>query len=320
MENYSIEEKKIDKFQDYEKKLLNVIPQLNNARTVVTLDARTLKESDFRKNWLHKNKACLIKNAVEHWPAVHQWKDKEYWLSASSDFKVKTNFHSNYNQETNIEGKSEITSFHDAIERLHEKKDAIFSIPGECIEEGTSLAKVNAEIGNFKFLSKVKRPRSYFHKRIFIYRNAATAWHYHNVDETLMCQVNGAKKVALLTPEIPRPKYVSNFLTQELQLEGDTLDDNIDLRPLIVEVEEGDALYIPPYWYHAVVPSDNEIGYTLAFCWRSPWHKLGDFSNFFVRELYKKAIWPVNTLTFVFPFLGAFAFMNFLYQKLTRTI
>jgi len=39
-------------------------------------------------------------------------------------------------------------------------------------------------------------------------------------------------------------------------------------------VHPGDAIYIPPHWWHAVECPDarDGLGITLAYCWRSPAH------------------------------------------------
>jgi ribosomal protein L16 Arg81 hydroxylase len=43
-----------------------------------------------------------------------------------------------------------------------------------------------------------------------------------------------------------------------------------DLCWLTATVEEGDALYIPPLWWHGVVPLTEAFGATAAVTWRSP--------------------------------------------------
>lgn len=155
----------------------------------------------------------------------------------------------------------------------------------------------------------------YDRMRLFLYRGAATNWHYHSTDETLMCQVKGAKRVGLFGPHVKDIGNVTRFLLEERQLEGEKLDSALDLSPYMADVEEGDALYIPPYWHHAVVPHDLEVGFTLACCWKSPLHKLGDFSNFFVRKLYADGMWPLKKISLVIPFYAAAAAFSHYFGK-----
>lgn len=297
--------------------IFSFLPGMNNAQKIPILYADTLEESSFRTNWVNKNKPCLIKGAVKHWPAVQKWRKKEFWINSCPNFEVRVFPHRNYNNSEKQNLNSQSFSFHKAISKLYSEEDKIFSIPGENIANESTLSELKKDLKGFSFISSLSRPRYYFQRRIFLYRGAATAWHYHSVDETLMCQVNGSKMTVLLPPETPNIEYVSNFLTNELQLEGHKFDPLIKIKPFATIVEEGDALYIPPYWYHGVAPTDMNVGFTLAHCWRSPIHKLGDFSNFFVRRLYKSILWPPNKKTLLFPFIGLYAFMHFMYQKIT---
>jgi hypothetical protein len=289
----------------------SVIPGIERASNVPVLEAKDLKEQVFKDQWVSENKACLIKGAVANWPAISKWREKAYWLSSLEDFKVMVYPHRNFNDQKRNKG--ELMGYHAAIERLFQNQDHIFSIPSEQITPRNEYANLIKDLPGFSFLPSPPMPRNYPHMRFFMYRRAATAWHYHNIDESLMCQINGSKKVALFPPRIPDVKKVTQFLGKELHLDGHVLDRSLDLKPMIVNVEEGDALYIPPYWHHAVVPNDGEIGFTLAYCWASPWHILGDFSNYFVRNLYAQGVWPINKFTPFLPFLGGYA--GFLHYK-----
>ena len=85
------------------------------------------------------------------------------------------------------------------------------------------------------------------------------------------------------------------------------MDPSLKLSSYVVDVLEGDALYIPPYWHHGVVPTDANVGFTLAYCWASPIHILGDFSNYFVRSLFLKGLWPIKKISFALPFIALYA-------------
>jgi len=296
---------------------LSIIPGSQNSQAVPVLEANVLEESVFKNEWVSKNRACLIKGAVKHWPAVEKWRNKEYWLGACENFEINVYPHQNFVDGSRQEEGHQTMSYHDAIERLHENRDYVFSIPSAKIREGGRFGKIKNDIGGFEFLQSAEMPRFYDRMRFFTYRRAATNWHYHGVDETLMCQVNGAKRVLLLSPKIPRPGYVTKFLLKESYLDGQKLDASLDLKPLVTTVEEGDALYIPPYWHHAVIPEDGEIGFTVAFCWRSPIHKLGNFSDFFVRDVYKQGLKPFSLRALFLPLFGCYAGMSYGIKKLS---
>lgn len=290
------------------KELFSIIPGMEKAAPVPVLEASSLPEKVFIREWVSKNRACLVRGAVRHWPAVHKFKDRAYWTSIANNVEVAVYPHMNFNDRSRMKmigGKA--MPFPEAIEWLFQRRSDIVSMPSQKVTPGNRYSALIKEMPGFSFLPFPGMPRMYDRMRFFLYRGAATAWHYHDVDETLMCQVCGSKRVGLLPPGIPKASYVSNFLHSEEHLRGEVLNKDLDLRPMIVDVEEGDALYIPPYWHHAVVPNDDEVGFTLAFCWRSPMHILGNFSLYFVRKLYKEGMWPIKKISSILPFIGVYA-------------
>lgn len=316
-----IEESTVDVIEESSTKkrmdaLFSIIPGIENATGITTYNADELTEEDFIKNHVVKNQGCLIKGGVKHWPAVEKWRDKEYWISTIENADVHLYTHMNYlNTERQKEG-TEVVDFYDAIERLFTESDNLISLPSENINKYSHLLPIEKDITDFKFMKTIKKSRMYPPKRVFSYRGASTSWHYHDVDETLMCQVNGTKRVALLSPDIPNVKEVNDFLINEKYLSGEKLDPSLDLKPMLFDVEEGDCLYIPPYWYHGVVPVDNEVGFTVAICWKSPIHKFGGFKNFFVRRLFSQAVKPIRLMTFMYPFIALAGSISYGFKKL----
>jgi len=297
--------------------LFSFIPGIERAAPVPVLHTKDLQEQTFLE-WVYDSRPCLVKGAVSHWPAVQKWRNKEYWLSTCKNFDIKIYPHSNHNNFNLYKG--EQTRFHDAIGRLFDNRDHILSIPTDAITEGSNWGGLLKDMTGFKFFPAPPMPREYYRSRAFIYRRAATAWHYHGIDETLMCQVKGTKRVAILPASIPNPRKVMHYLQNELYVDGARLDGLPDLKPMIVDVEEGDALYIPPYWFHAVVPLGGEIGFTLAYCWKSPWLKFGNLGNFFVRRLYRNGLWPLRPVTPVLPFIAVYSAARYISRKLTKTL
>ena len=109
--------------------------------------------------------------------------------------------------------------------------------------------------------------------RHFFYRNAGTTWHYHPFDETLMCQVIGPKKVGLVSAGTRYQKALHSIFFQEDYYDGVPMPAwfaDPDLSWFSATLDEGDALYIPPLWWHGVVPASPEFGVTTAVVWRSP--------------------------------------------------
>lgn len=299
------------------RELFSVIPGIERAISVPVHQAESLTEDIFTNEQVAMNSPCLIKGAVKNWPASKKWRDKEYWFATCENVPRQVVTHMNY-YSWDRKKDSEKMPFHDAIERLFEGRDHIFSIPSQVVNETNLYRGVIKDLPGFSFLVNKRPPLWDDPRGLFIYRRAATAWHVHNCDETLMCQIKGTKKVALLPPTMPGAKDITSFLETESYLEGKTLDKSLDLKVRIVTVEEGDSLYIPPHWFHCVVPIDGELGFTFLTVFRSPWHVYGDFSKFFVRRLYKHALKNAGIgFKLIIPFLACYAGLSHYYRKLT---
>lgn len=300
--------------------LFSMIPGIENATQVQVVMSNDLSEKKFNKDWVAPNKPCLIKGAVKHWPAIQHFKSEEYWLKACDDFKITIYPHMNHASWDRHKINSEELTFHKAIKRLFNNEDPILSMPAEKITDDNRFSKLINEMPGFTFHNSSIKPRLYEQKRFFLYRRASTAWHHHITDETLMCQVSGAKKVALLSPEIPNAREIVEFFRNDSYLDGEVLDSSIDLKPVIAYVEEGDALYIPPYWLHAVMPDDDVVGFTYAHCWKTPIHKFGNFSNYFVGQFYKGGLQPFRKISLVMPFLAVFSGLSYGFKKMIGRI
>jgi len=312
--NYDVDEN--PELHNAFKRYSHFLPGIADALTVPQLDADSLTQEEFIRDWVSRNRACLVKGAVRSWPAGKKWKNKEYWKIACDNFEITAYPHENYNNpELQNRGQVKLP-FHDAIDRLFSGNDRIFSMPSEPIRDSNRFAALRADIGKFKFMPTPKPPRFYEPFRFFSYKRASTAWHYHIVDETLMCQVVGSKRVILLSSDIKNAGYISDYLANERYLESVQFDPSIKLTPLVVDVNEGDALYIPPYWHHVVVPNDGTVGFTLACCWQSPIHILGKFSNYFVRSLYKRGFSRIGIITIILPAIGLYAGAAYTIRKL----
>lgn len=277
----------LDEMAGIASELFNIIPGVAKAIPVPAVQAGELKEKVFKRQFVDRNKPVLIKGAVRHWPAVNKWRTPEYWIANCKNEPRRVIPHMNYSTDKRRASGSETMPFHDAIRRLFSGKDRVLSIPSEPVAENNLYSGVIKDLADFSFLSRRALPLADGPRALFIYRRAATAWHVHYCDETLMCQVNGAKQVILLPPDMPRASYVTEFLEHEQFLKGEQMDPSLELRPHGAIVEEGDALYIPPHWFHCVVPRDGEAGFTSLTVFRSPWHIYGNLFSYFVRRTYK---------------------------------
>lgn len=278
-------------------RILENIDDLVSNKSIDVLDANTLTHKEFWNNYIDYNKPCLIKDAVKHWPAVTKWKDLNYLKTLSGHNMVDRLPAVNYTGDNDLSNQGRVTcSFSDAIEHINITLDPMVSIPS--LIRKNKFSELIADIGTFPFSKKLPFSNEY-PTRFFLYKNAGTGWHPHPGGETLMCQITGAKKVGLFNSEDGPYDDILEKVVNERYLNGSDFlkefKDSIEVN--VITVQEGDALYIPPFWWHAVDPVDESIGITLAPSFPSPLHKLVNIRYPQMRQLWKAAFQRPSRLT-----------------------
>lgn len=290
-----------------DERILSNIPGMKDARTVAVVHAEDLCEADFRRYYVNRNKPVLIKGAIRHWPAVQKWPDKQYLKDRVGDNKVNLYRHLNYSSDATMKANAIPEKFSDALDILHSDAKEVIFLPFRVDAQNSKFTDLKEDILGVPFLTGVRAPLFYPRARTFMYKGAGSGWHTHTVDETLMCQISGRKRVGMLpTNDGTYTKLKRIFLDDQYLDRPDSFGDLTDtLQPFVADVETGDALYIPPSWWHGVQPLESGAGATLAYCWRSPLHKISDFSYPPVREMWKETYARPSLAMLILPLWGA---------------
>lgn len=279
--------------------VIDKIPGIEAAKSVCVVDAASLTKKEFQERYIDHNIPCLIKDAVKFWPARDKWTDKDYLLNICGEQKTRLYKHINYADAKKMKSGVQHVFFAEALNNAFADDKGITSIPQVVGKTGKPFSELRVDIGQFPFLPDPPRPLYYPDIRVFFFRNTSTGWHLHAVDETLMCQVMGAKNVALLPSDTPEFGMMQKIFGDDSYLEDATQMSCVasKITPYFVTVEEGDALYIPPFWWHGVDTVDDQFGATVVYCWRSPWHKVSNFRYPSVRGIWEENFRKISLFT-----------------------
>ncbi|BCL69547.1 hypothetical protein TUMSATVNIG1_14980 [Vibrio nigripulchritudo] len=309
-----------DKVQ--EEHVFKFIPGMDSAPEIETVLASELTPKEFYDRYVSQNQPCLIKGAISHWEAMDKWQDPEYLKEKNGDSPTPYYPHMNYESAERMGEGRKVEPFHHVLDLLRSSTEEILSAPSVVLSE-EPFKVLAPDTNGYRFLPNPPKPIAYPKSRAFMYKGAGTGWHFHVTDETLMSQVIGTKKVGLLPPDKLTDDLVFDAFKADAYLEnGDCFDKSKSnaIKPFTALVEPGDAMYIPPFWWHGIEPTDNEFGITVAQCWRSPLHVMGDLSYPTVRKIWKKAYTEPSKVTFAITALGIASLGAQLWRWITKPL
>ncbi len=270
---------------------------------VVSVQGDRLDAERFEDRFVDACLPLVVRAATNHWPAAKRWNQPDYLprvlegrTFAVHDAPVlEMRWRQRHWPECFIERFASQRTTDLTIAEIAERAatDELVFAYAVGVDATTALAPLVEDVGKFDFVPNPGRPHYYKPLRAFVHGISYTDWHYHPDDSTLMCQFGRAKTVHLLPPCQATWDVFYEVAARENYI--GTADPARfprlkTLRPLRATVHPGDALYIPPNWWHAVACSERGagLGVTLAYCWGSPWHIRLDprfpFHRFYLRH------------------------------------
>lgn len=272
-----------------DERILLGIPGMDNARAVEHIAVNDLTGSMFQRRFVDRNVPLLVKGALKEWPAYRKWRSVQYLSEIGQNADINFYRHLNYSNGNSMKRAAKKRPFAEALDEFHSGVDEVLFMP-VYLEKG-EFQKLKADINEFAFLPSPRKPLYYPASRIFIYKGAGSGWHLHVVDETLMCQLAGQKRVAMIPSTDGNYECLKEVFYSDALLDDPTRLQHLQgaIKPFVVDVDPGDALYIPPHWWHGVQPIEDSVGITMPSCWRSPLHKLSNLRYPDVRDLWKDA-------------------------------
>lgn len=270
-------------------KIIELVP--GNVQALTVVDAAAMTEDVFWNEFVCKHIPVVIKNAAVAWPAILRWKNPGYLENQCADENVRMSL--NFNpmpSEPLLRNGLHARKLHACIEEIRNAdKGETFSVAPISVPE-----KWAEDLGSLSFIGEkyLRRPRGYPGKRLFVYKNASTEWHYHPIDETVTTQLLGKKRFSLF--RLDAENWQDFAGTIKANLHHMACRESFFPREKVLTkyeavLEPGDTIYIPPFWWHGVDPADTQFGVTLAQCFRTPLRRLGAWHEPVTREFIRDA-------------------------------
>jgi hypothetical protein len=263
--------------------VVDLVP--GTVRPVPTCNATHLTARAFWEKFVCVHQPVVIKAAAADWPALQKWRDPAYLAQRSSEDRVPVSQTFNPLPANAYFARLSVQPLCRAIAAMSEAtEDAVFSIPSFPVPAGWA-----EDVGSYAFLTQDydRKPRVYPRRRLFVYKNAGTEWHYHPCDETLTTQLRGRKRVALFRLDASNWRAYSAIIESNLhhtRCARQFFPPDIGLIKYEAILEPGDAIYIPPFYWHGLDAADHDFGVTFAHCFRSPLHRVASLDEPIVRR------------------------------------
>jgi len=267
------------------KKVIDLVP--GEIRPLEVIDVEKLSEDEFWSDFVCKHRPLIIKRGIEHWPASQKWSKQGYLESITNSSNKEIEFRRAFNSNPTPPYRTKM-GLNDAIKEIQTlPDDETFGIPAMEMP-----LKWRDDIGDYPFFKSRENRKCLFYQlnRLFLFKNTSTDWHTHPADETITSQILGSKRVSMFRCtekdyHLYAPYIEANI--HHMSLDEEYFPEKSNLIKFEGVLKQGDSLYIPPFWWHALDSNSADFGITLARCFRSPLSRIGDFSEPVLKDLKK---------------------------------
>lgn len=239
------------------------LPNWKQAQQVPVRAADSLSLSEFQAEHLEPGIPVVLRGAVTDWPAAEKWVDPEYLVERAGHSMIAVK---------ELCDLAALTGRRVALGEYLQQlagSDSIYMGPA-----ANALPNALGEdIRPFPFYPRRKLKTTLW----FVGRGSFTGCHQHDGSgDAVMCQVLGGKSVCLYPPDLRNDRALYAGRRYANWSAVDVFD--VDLKefprfakstPWAARVEQGDALFIPDYWWHAVASLGNSYGITVTPFYRA---------------------------------------------------
>ena len=233
--------------------------------------------ADFETHYAERNKPVIITGVVDKWPAFTKW-TPEYLEATGGDSVVPVHFSedANFRDYYVDAGKRQDKhmEFAKFVEILQNSPDAqqfyMTEFPVRLISPDL--------LADLDFTDYFDAEVTPYEPCMFLGRNTCMPMHYHGKMEAFLCQIVSDKRITLFAPNQYSHLYCRKWYQAHplfSNLDGRKIHaGEIDLeqfpkfkkaKPVEVELEAGEMLFIPVQWWHVTSVPDYQVNVSHFF-------------------------------------------------------
>lgn len=239
----------------------------------------SISPSDFRQGYEARKQPLIVRGCVRDWPAVTAWQDPETVATRLAKHKLKVEAYSDdaYRWDDRQLIEVDTRTF---LQKLWSNNSCRYYLADVSIMTGPG-----GNIPDYPGLAQDIRipdlvdPQRLRAAGLFLGSDSTSQCHYHPVSEAIICQVVGRKTLYMFpegatTALAPFPWHSKHMNWSQLEFRAGALPAELSGVPVYrVDLEAGDALFIPINWWHSA--HGRDLSASVTFFWNaSPQHVL----------------------------------------------
>ena len=215
----------------------------------------------------------LVKGAMEEWPALGSW-SLDYVSRRCGDRLLNVEYYDDGDMCGPYQYRP--MSLSDYVGCIRSGQGSHYYLAEHSVEE--VFPEIVDEVGIPPFVNTESVVGRISTRAVFAGVNTITAMHYHDVDQAVLCQLHGTKRILFYAPwqtrdVRPRPWYASrsrysSIMAMRPNTMWDRFAEEARSEPALdVTLSPGDMLFIPIHWWH--VAGGNEESISMTVFWRA---------------------------------------------------
>ncbi|CAG9784896.1 unnamed protein product [Diatraea saccharalis] len=245
--------------------IVNIDSNKYNAHVVEAIECPSMEH--FYKNYIVAEKPVVLKNCINHWPALTKWKDQNYFIKLAGPRTVSIEIGRDYTEAEWTQKLMTIEEFiknfifqsngstgylaqYQLFEQIPELKEDIIEPEYCCFSEKDDPVDVMAWYGPKGTISPL----------------------HHDSKKNLLTQVVGEKQIFLFSPQDSEYLYPHDHELLHNTSKVDPRHPDLlkypkykDAKVYYCVLSPGQMLYIPPKWWHFV--ESLSISFSVSFWW-----------------------------------------------------